>query len=146
MRRAILPVMILALGALAAWFIPMKRPASEVEPPIAAAPIVSVIVAQPQDLALSVTAHGIVTPRTEIDLVAEVQGKLIYAAPTFVAGGFFAKDDLLLSIDPRDYELAVVRAEAAVAEARQNLKREQAEADLAAEEWQTLGGGRDASP
>lgn len=146
MRRTILPILILLLGLSAAWFMPIKRPASEDGPPAVIAPTVSVVSAQPEDLALAVTAHGTVTPRTEIDLVAEVSGKLIRSAPAFVAGGFFSKGDLLLSIDRRNYELAVTRAEAVVAEARQNLERERAEAELAEEEWQALGNGRTANP
>ncbi|MGI9502189.1 MAG: efflux RND transporter periplasmic adaptor subunit, partial [Geminicoccaceae bacterium] len=45
-----------------------------------------------------------------------------------------------------DYALSVIRAEAAVVEARQSLARERAEADLAREEWRTLGGGKAADP
>lgn len=146
MRRAIFPVLILTAGLAAVWLVPMKRPASEAETPPAAAPTVSVVEAQPEDIALSVTAYGTVTPRTEIDLVAEISGKVIHVAPAFVAGGFFAKGELLVAVDPRDYELAVTRAEAQVAEARQSLEREQAEADLAAEEWQAMGGGETAHP
>ena len=146
MRRALIPILILVLGSLAVWFMPTKSPVTEDEPEQARPPAISVIEAKPRDLRLSVTAYGTVTPKTEIDLVAEVSGKITFASPNVVAGGFFAKGDLLLSIDRRDFELAVTRAEAEVAEARQFLLREQAEADLAAEEWQAIGSGQDASP
>lgn len=146
MRRAVLPILILLVGFAATWFMPSKRPASEDGPPTTVTPTVSIIEAKPEDLALSVMAYGSVTPRTEIDLVAEVSGKLTYVAPSFVAGGFVSRGELLLSIDRRDFELAVTRAEAVVAEARQNLERERAEADLAREDWQALANGRKASP
>ena len=41
-------------------------------------------------------------------------------------------------IDPRDYQLAVERAQAAVARAKVTLEREQAEAEVAREEWYGL--------
>ncbi len=146
MRRAFVPILILGLGFLAVWFMPTNSPVIDIEPDEVTSPAVSVIEAKPENLKLSITAYGMVTPKSEIDLVAEVSGKVTFASPSFVAGGFFSKGDLLLSIDRRDFELAVTRAEAAVAEARQFLIREQAEADLAAEEWQAIGRGQDANP
>lgn len=91
MSRTILPLLILSFGLMAAWFLPMKRPVSEDEPAAVAAPLVSVIDATPEDLSLSVAAYGTVTPRTEIDLVAEVGGKLVHVAPVFVTGGFLPR-------------------------------------------------------
>jgi hypothetical protein len=50
-----------------------------------------------------VRTQGIVSPRTEMELVAEVAGRIVQIAPTFNPGGFFAKDDELVVIDPRDF-------------------------------------------
>jgi len=146
MTRVMLPILILSIGLTAAWLVPINTPASKTAPEAESAPIVTVMDARPEDIELAVTAYGTVTPRTEIDLVAEVGGKLVYVAPALVEGGFFNKGDLLLAVDPRDYALAVTRAEAAVVEARQSLERERAEADLAREEWRALGGGKAADP
>jgi RND family efflux transporter MFP subunit len=90
---------------------------------------------------LTVTTQGEVRPRTEIDLVPQVSGRIVDASPGFVDGGTFAAGDLLIKIEDEDYRLAVTRAEARVAQARQALVREQAEADLAARDWQELGEG-----
>ena len=51
----------------------------------------------------------------------------------------------MLSIDPRDYELALARTRAEVARAEHKLAREIAEAQVARREWRALGAG-DPSP
>ena len=94
---------------------------------------------------LSVTTQGEVTPLTEIDLTAQVSGRITYVNPNFVDGGFFEAGEVLVRLEDADYRLAVTRAEALVAQSRQALVREQAEAELAREEWASLGEG-EASP
>ena len=66
-------------------------------------------------------------------------------APQFAEGAFFSRGQTLLWIEDADYRLAVAQAEAAVAQARVGLEREEAEADLARREWAELGEG-EASP
>jgi len=94
---------------------------------------------------LSVKAQGESRPRTEIDLVPEVGGKIVYVSPKFLSGGLFSKGDVLYRIDQADYNVGVVRAEASVARARQVLTREEAEGAIAAQDWEDLGEGREAS-
>jgi RND family efflux transporter MFP subunit len=94
---------------------------------------------------LSVTTQGEVTPLTEIDLTAQVSGRITYVNPNFVDGGFFEAGEVLVRLEDADYRLAVTRAEALVAQSRQALVREQAESELAREEWESLGDG-EASP
>ena len=94
---------------------------------------------------LSVTTQGEVTPLTEIDLTAQVSGRITYVNPNFVDGGFFEAGEVLVRLEDADYRLAVTRAEALVAQSRQALVREQAESELAREEWEALGDG-EASP
>lgn len=90
---------------------------------------------------LSVRVQGETRPRTEIDLVPEVGGKITYVSPKFLSGGLFAKGDVLYTIDKADYQVAVVRAEAAVARAQQVLVRERAESEIARRDWEDLGEG-----
>ena len=94
---------------------------------------------------LSVKAQGESRPRTEIDLVPEVAGKIIYVSPKFLSGGLFSKGDVLYRIDQADYNVGVIRAEASVARAQQVLTREEAEGAIAAQDWEDLGEGREAS-
>ena len=97
--------------------------------------------ARQENVALSVTSQGEVRPRTEISLVPQVSGRVTYVNPNFIEGGFFRAGETLVQIEDADYRLAVVRAQATVAQREQQLAREQAEADLAASEWEELGEG-----
>jgi RND family efflux transporter MFP subunit len=62
-------------------------------------------------------------------------------SPSLASGGFFEKDEELLKVDRREYELAVIQARSAVAQAELTLATEQEESDLARKEWESLGEG-----
>ena len=76
---------------------------------------------------LSVSSEGNVQPSVETKLVAQVAGEVIKLSPSLVAGGDFSKGDILLNLDPRDYEIALARSRAA-------MSRAQAEQLFAAED------------
>lgn len=93
------------------------------------------------DVQLSVSVQGEASPSVEIDLVPQVGGKIVYVSPNFIEGGIFKKGELLLRIDPADYNVAVIRAQSAVAQAQQALAREKAEGDVARLDYEELGAG-----
>ncbi len=76
---------------------------------------------------LRVSSEGNVQPSVETKLVAQVAGEVIELSSSLVAGGNFSKDDILLKLDPRDYEIALSRSQA-------TLSRAQAEQRFATEE------------
>lgn len=93
------------------------------------------------DVVLSVETQGEARPRTEIDLVPEVGGKVVYVSPNFIEGGLFKKGETLFRIDDRDYKVSVIRAESGVAQAEQALAREIAEGEIARRDFEELGEG-----
>jgi RND family efflux transporter MFP subunit len=97
--------------------------------------------AELQTVALTVESQGQARPRTQINLVPQVAGRITYVNPNFIEGGFFEAGETLVQIEDADYRLAVTRAAAQVAQAEQALARERAESELAASEWQALGQG-----
>ena len=139
MRRAVLPVALIVASVLVAWGLAASRtpPAPDAEADLR--PWVETIRVDPRPLDLSVATQGEVLPRMEIDLVAEVSGRVVSMAPGLDAGGFFQEGEVLVRIDPRDYRAAVARAEAQVAQARQGVLTEEEEAELARSELEVLG-------
>jgi len=140
-----LPLLLLLLAAgSASWLIAAKAKSdkAKVKKTEHVPPTVMVAISKPETLRMDVHSQGVIAPRTEIALVSEVAGKVVKVHPAFAAGGFFKEGELLLAIDSHDYEFAVTRAKAAVAEAYKELLREQEEAQQAAEEWQALGSGK----
>ncbi|WP_321394961.1 efflux RND transporter periplasmic adaptor subunit [Emcibacter sp.] len=139
--RILLPIAVLAGGAVLSYGIVAAKPEPEKKEHVIEARKVRVVTAHADATQLKVETQGTVLPRQMIDLVPQVAGNIVYVSDKFVAGGNFEKGETILRIDPRDYEAAVTSAEARVAESRQNLIREQQEAALAKEEWDMLGQG-----
>ena len=88
-----------------------------------------------------IQSQGTALPRTSIRLVSEVSGKVVSVAESFDVGQIFAKGDVLLKIDSRDYELALAQARSQVAQAQLRLQMEVKEADVVRREWQLLNQG-----
>ncbi len=143
--KIVLPLVILAVGITAAVIMIKSRAPVATRPSMEYLPLVRVVETHPKTYQLKVNTQGTVRPRTESSLVSEVSGRVVEIAPSFAAGGFFKKNDVLLRIDPRDYELAVITARGQVAQAKVRAELEEAEAKVAREEWEALGNG-DASP
>ena len=139
--RILLPLIVIGLGAFAAITMIQSRPAPETQTVEVTPPSVRVIVAQPQNVRLKVSAEGTVAPRTETELVPEVSGRVTMISESLAVGGFFEEGEVLLEIDRREYELAVVRAQAAVSQAELRLATEEEEAEVARNEWKSLGQG-----
>jgi RND family efflux transporter MFP subunit len=141
--RIILPFAIVIVGAVLTMVMLKSRAPVKTRAPEEYAPLVRVVIAEPQTHRFTVTTHGTVKPRTESALVSEVTGRVVSINPSFAAGGYFEKGEVLVSIDARDYELAVVTAQGQVAQAKVRAETEEAQAEVAREEWKTLGGDKE---
>jgi RND family efflux transporter MFP subunit len=141
-RRLRLPAIILMLGTGAIALITLSKPSPTANPDVLVeSPRITVLVKQArrETVRLSVTSQGTVEPKREIDLVAEVAGRIINVQQEFVDGGFFERGDLLVEIDPRDYEAATLSAQARLAQAQRVLAEEAGRSRQAGKEWRELG-------
>ena len=98
-----------------------------------------------KDITLKVITNGEVRSVTEINVIPQVNGRIIQVADEFIDGGNIKKGQPLIWIDDRDYRLATISAESRVAQAKKLLEREIAESELAKKDWEELGEG-EASP
>ena len=130
-KKWLLPVTVLAVTYGIATIIRNTGPQVEVIVPEAQALVVRVITAAPEQVQLTVSSQGEVNAEHAIELVGELEGKVNKVSDAFVTGGYFSAGDVLLELDPTDYRLAKIRAEAAVAEAAEELEIEKTEAALA---------------
>ncbi|MFH6953457.1 efflux RND transporter periplasmic adaptor subunit [Pseudoalteromonas sp. XMcav1-K] len=96
---------------------------------------------EPRYYRVQVASYGIVKPRTQSILVAQVSGEISFISDSLRDGGFFEKGQMLLSIDKRDYLAEVKIAEASLLSAKQALVEEQARGKQALADWQRLGSG-----
>ena len=84
---------------------------------------------------ISVQTQGEVRPKTEIDLIPQVSGRIVGVSESFAEGAEFGPGETLIKIDDTNYKLAVVRAQARVAEAEVAVQRELANAKIKKEHW-----------
>ena len=142
-KQIIIPIAILVAGIAAfVGFSSLKTPpaekAKEDNTPIIA--VENIVVAP---MTLNVSSYGIIKPKYETLLVAQVNGEIVELDETFVRGGFIKKGQLLARIDPNDYHAALIDAQADMASARAALEQEVAQGKVAEREWKLI---TDSSP
>jgi len=120
-RRFLFPLAIVAAGFITMGIIIKTGPTMEQKPPASTAPLVRTWIATSETVQLSVLTYGSVLPRTESELIPEVSGRVIKISPSMVSGGFIRKGEILLEIDPLDYEVALEQARASLAAAKSEL-------------------------
>ncbi|WP_426359781.1 efflux RND transporter periplasmic adaptor subunit [Pseudocolwellia sp. HL-MZ19] len=137
-KQIILPFVILIIGILLTFaFISMRKP-PEAKVEVVNTPIVSVETITVSPMTLNIESYGIVKPKYETEMVAQVSGQIVELSPLFVPGGFVTKGQLLARIDPSDYEANLIDAEANMASAEASLEQETAQGKVAESEWETI--------
>ena len=139
--QVLLPFVLLGGAGLAAYVMYLNRPPVEIQTPAFEPQGVRVQPVAFETVSLTVGSQGTVQPRASSQLVPEISGPVTKVASSFAVGGFFEKGDVLLKIDPYDYQQAVITARSQLAQVRLRLAQEQAEADVARREWAELGRG-----
>lgn len=92
-----------------------------------------------QDYPIVLETQGIVRAATTTSITPQVSGRVITVSPSFQNGAFFKKGDILVELDPTDFESDIISAEASLAQAESNLAQEQARAAQALRNWQDIG-------
>ena len=129
---------VLAALFLAIMMNVLQPDAVEAPEPEAAIAVKTEFVASSQ-LSMRVESQGIVQPRTRTSLVSEVTGTVLAVADAFVVGGTFQAGDMLMKLDPTDYEVALQRAEAALISSKAMMELEKARSVQAEKEWAMTG-------
>lgn len=112
-RKILIGVIVLAALLLASMMAGMKpEPPKKEREEIDV--LVDVLVLETMTANFTIRSQGTVRPRTQTILSAEVSGTVTSISPKFIAGGVFAKGDVLLRIDPTNYDVAVKTATALV--------------------------------
>jgi RND family efflux transporter MFP subunit len=137
--HVLLPVLVLAAGGALAVRLVETAPKAERKPPVRMARLVDVeeIKFGPQTTVVS--AMGTVTPARQIDLKPQVDGRITEVADEFAPGGRFRAGDVILRLDPKDYELMVRQRTGDLAQARSDLQIELGQQEVAKREFELLG-------
>jgi RND family efflux transporter MFP subunit len=119
--RRLAPLAIIALAVAVAFAMVKNRSELPRREGAIRNPLVEVQIVEPGPVATRIRSRGTVAPKRRIELASEVSGKVVWVAEEFVQGGRVAKGDVLLRIDPIDYEVALSDARAALAGAQLSL-------------------------
>jgi len=129
---------VLLLGVFIANRLVASRPMPEVAPKTVQGTLVEIMEAQPERQLIRVEAMGTVIPSRELELTPEVSGRIVGMNPNLVPGGLLKAGEVIVRIDPRDYEAAVKQAKAKLEDARLYLELEHGKQVVAKREWAVI--------
>ena len=139
--KLLLTIITLVIGISGAMLLVKFKTKAISKPSERKLPNVKVLNTKTSSHTFKIVSQGTALPRTTILLISEVSGKVVSVSDKFNAGKFFQKNDLLLEIDPRDYELSLAQARLKVAQANLRLQMEEKEATVSRKEWKLLNQG-----
>lgn len=83
----------------------------------------------------AIVAMGTVRPEQEIVLSSRVGGEIVSMAESFTPGGFVEKGEVLLQIDPADYEATLLQRQSELRQAKADLQMELGRQELARRDY-----------
>ncbi len=92
-----------------------------------------------QDYPTLIRTQGVIRPHNEVTLTVQVSGNINRLLPGFEDGAFFSKGEVLMELDPADYETVVLSAEAQLARASATHAQEETRSNQARRNWDDLG-------
>jgi RND family efflux transporter MFP subunit len=120
--RSLLPVVVLAAAAWGFWELAKQAPQEPPPEREVRTLRTRVMPLKPTDYPVIVRTNGVVQAHNLVTLAAEVSGIITHVSPKFEVGAHFSAGEVLLEIDPRNYETAIAMAESRLAAARSALE------------------------
>ena len=119
--KKVLPLSVLAIALLIAWIFKFTQPSIKPKPPSERAWPVSVIPATLTKIVPTRKYYGTIIPAGEIEVRAELTGRILEVNQNFLDGGKINKGALLFSIDPFSFLTRLGQRNAELVEAREGL-------------------------
>ncbi len=137
--RIVFPIALLVLGVFGYGRLSVTEPEPASDRPEPKPIEARVLELNRQDYQVLVPSQGLIRAHSQVTFTAQVPGRIRDIHATFEEGAFFKKGDILLELDPVDFEVTLISAQAQVASAQLNLDQEEARAEQARLDWQDLG-------
>ncbi|MBF0203614.1 MAG: efflux RND transporter periplasmic adaptor subunit [Desulfamplus sp.] len=136
--RIILPVLIIGAGIAFAKHLYDTKPVATRAKPVISPPLVETITLETVDHEVVISCMGKVMPSQTIALKARVGGFVTQTSEEFIPGGIYRKGDIILKLDPDDFQLAIKQQEAMLEKAQASLKLEMGKQDVARAELRLM--------
>jgi len=131
MIKVVAPIAIILGGVGAFMMLEATKPIPEKKTEEIRPLSVYVDYATESDVSLLVSTQGEVRARTEVDIVAQVAGRVVSISSEFTEGGIVSSGIALISIEDTDYRLALAQSQAVVAAAEVEVQEALAKANVA---------------
>ena len=115
-------IILIAIGVVIFVLLQVFSPQPETAPKTDIAPLVETIHLEKLSGPLNVVGEGVVRPRIRVSLSAQVSGEIIYKSSNLKPGGRFEKNEVLIRIDPRNYEAETNRIRGNIKASESQLK------------------------
>lgn len=122
-RSAVISLLIILLGVGGFLLLKATKPPPPKKDAQGAVPIVRVVEVKKEDIRAEVVESGNVEPKTILDLITEVAGRITYVSDSLQVGYFVTRGELLVEIDPREYRLSVAQFTAQIAQLTAEMAR-----------------------
>ncbi|MGB2044804.1 MAG: efflux RND transporter periplasmic adaptor subunit [Porticoccaceae bacterium] len=146
MRDKLLAIGVVTAALFLAVMMNLLAPGADKSPEPEAAIAVKTMRVKSAELVVRVESQGVAKARTRTSLISEVSGAVLRVSDNFVVGGTFQAGDMLLALDPTDYEVALQRAEARLMSAKAAMEFERARSVQAEKEWAMTGRPQSEAP
>ncbi|MDX1673745.1 MAG: efflux RND transporter periplasmic adaptor subunit [Longimicrobiales bacterium] len=138
-RTLLISALILAVGAVLTALVFMTEPTAERSGAVReSAMLVDVTGVERGTFRPRIRAMGTVEPAREIVLAPQVAGRVTRVADGFVPGGRIRAGEILLRIEPADYENALEQRRSDLSQARSDLALELGRQDVARQDYELL--------
>jgi len=133
-RRITLPILILSAGVGVAVLLSMsKTKAARIPKAPDKSKLVRVIKVAAQNKVIQISTHATTVASKELNLSAQISGRVVYVAPQMTDGGWVKKGDVLFTLDAADNGLKVDQANAGLSKAEYDLDNMLAQQQIAKE-------------
>lgn len=117
----------LAIATPVAMYMSRPEPLQRSEPD--RRPLVETAIVQPAPPTFEIVTSGMVVPKKEVSIAAEVAGKIVRVTDDCQAGRFVSRGALLVEIDPLRYELEVRKLKSELTQIDVDLRQWDVESD-----------------
>jgi RND family efflux transporter MFP subunit len=141
-KQIILPFIVITIAIAAMIGLKSLKKPPQTKPAVTVIPVVDVVTITLSDIRLLVKSQGIVEPKDQTTLTAQVTGQIIELSASFIKGALVKSGAVLARIDPSDYQADLIAAQANLATAKASLQQEKAKGQVAEEEWKKISNSK----
>lgn len=132
------PLLVIIAIGIAVTLVKGRKALAAQEAPVAIAKV-SVLESAPVTVTPTIETFGNTRSHLTTTLASQVSGEILKLAPGFEVGRFVSKGELLLEINPADYQAMLAERKSSLAAALQSLADEETRSQLAKDDWIASG-------